>query len=138
MIKNYPDDADVYEVISSKMPFGNVRDFFKKRGMIYIVNKRTEIALYCSRLFLGFEDYEEMRDQTEAKRNYKKITGIELKTTRELSEIAATLSAKKGDILDEKTNLTFKEIISQADGTVAGVISYQSKNVGKVDLLRNV
>lgn len=136
MIENYPDDADVYEIISSKMPFGNVRDFFKKRGMIYIVNKRTEVALYCSRLFLGFEDYEEMRSQTETKRNLKKISGVELKTPKELSEIATVLSSKKGDILDEKANLTLKEVVLQEDGTVKGVISYQSKNVGKVDLLR--
>lgn len=136
MIEKYPNNADIYEVISSKMPFGNSRDFFKKRGMMCVANRRTEIALYCSRLFLGFEDYEEMKSHTESENNYKKICGIELETVTSLPDLATTLSAKRGDTLDEKTKLMIKDVTSHGDGTVNCVISYQNKKIGKLDLLR--
>jgi len=136
MIEKYPNNADIYEVISSKMPFGNSRDFFKKRGVMCVANRRTEIALYCSRLFLGFEDYEEMRSHTESENNYKKICGIELETVTSLPDIATTLSAKRGDTIAEKTKLMIKDVTSHDDGTVTCVISYQNKKLGKLDLLR--
>ncbi len=136
MIENYPDDLDVQEVILH-VPFGNVRNFFKKRGILYVVNNRSDIAAYCSRLFLGSDDYEEIKGYTDSPNNYKKISGIEIVTETDLQGISTKLADKKGTIFDEKSKLIIKEVTYNKVGpSLDCVIYYQTNKPGMVDLLR--
>jgi hypothetical protein len=136
MIKNYPDAADISDIVSSQMPFGNVRDFYKKRGIIYVTNSREKIALYCSRIFLGSRDYEEMKTFIKTQRNFKRISGFQLETENDLEEIENILKNKRGEILDEKTKLMIKDIVAHGDGSLTGTLNYESKKIGKTELLR--
>ena len=136
MIENYPDDADISEAISSQMPFGNVRNFYKLRGIVYVTNSRERIASYCSRIFLGLGDYEEMKTFIETQKNFKRISGFQLETKNSLEKIENIMRNKRGEILNEKNKLMIKDIVSHGDGTLTGTINYQSKKIGKIDLLR--
>jgi len=137
MIENYPSDTDVFSVVSEKMSYSNVRDFYQRRGILYIANKRLEIASNSCRLFLGENDYEEMRKNTITKKNYKKISGVELNSSKNIQEIASILTDKRGSCLDERTNLHITEVITAQNNTVQCKVEYISKNIGTVDLLKN-
>jgi hypothetical protein len=136
MIEHYPSDIDVFSVITEKTTYGNVRDFYRKRGILYITNNRPEIGLHCCRLFLGVTDYEEMRKNTLVKKNFKRISGIELDTTKDIQEIGDVLSRKRGECLDEKSDLKITDVVSGPGDTIRCKVEYISKNIGTVDLLK--
>ncbi len=135
MIEKYPADTDLIEIITNKISLNNSREFFKSFGMCFITNNRSDIAHYGSRFLFGITDFEKLKEISEVRRNYRRISGIELKVSTSLNDVFNNLS-ENNDILDETSSLKISDLVQKDENNLTGKIKYTKKHIGTVDLLR--
>lgn len=144
MITKYPDSSDVKVMILDKMHFKDARDYFKKRGIFLITNNNTAIADFGCRFLLGHNDYEEMRVKTFDLHNFKKMSTIKLKSSKEFLSLKDDFMTKNGVVIDPKSGLIYhvnyvardKDNEKDKDKLVFSV-EYKAKKGGNIELLRD-
>ncbi len=135
MIEKYPADTDLFDIITNKISLSNSREFFKSLGICFIANSRSDMAHYGSRFLFGLTDFEKLKEISERKKNYRRISGIELKTSTSLTEVFNNL-AENQDVLDESSNLKISDLVQKDENNITGKIKYIKQHIGTVDLLR--
>jgi len=132
--KQYPPDNEINDFFKNFINFENARDYFKKSGILFVTNKRSEIAKYASRIIYGFEDFEMMKSITSTKQNFNKISGFEIRTTKSIEELR--VGFKNGDVIKNENNLTIKTaIVDPETHNIKVLYSFERKTPGKMTLI---
>jgi len=93
------------------------------------------MAYYGSRFLFGLTDFEKLKEISEIRRNYRRISGIKLEASTSLTDVFNNL-AENQDVLDESSNLKISDLVQKDENNISGKIKYTRKHIGTVDLLR--
>lgn len=137
-IEKLPDANEIAEIIDKFISRPLVEEFFKERGIILASRNRQAYASFAKRLFLSYEDYEELHDLATSGAPTKSIAGIDIYVPTDGS-VEDNVLDDFGEWLDTNAGeaLTISEII-QEDGRLSGRISQTRRSLGKQSLLKNI
>ncbi|MCZ7393145.1 MAG: hypothetical protein ABOK23_08735 [Candidatus Methanoperedens sp.] len=130
----YPNDSEIDDFFNEFISFDNARDYFKKMGILFATNKRSEIAKYASRIVFGYEDFEMMKSITATKQNYDKVSGFEIKTSKSIQELKEAFNS--GEVIKNQNKLTIREsIVDPHTHSITVSYSFERKTPGKMNLI---
>jgi len=133
-IREYPNQNEIFDFFSDFIFYDDLRDYFKKNGMIFATNKQSDIAEYASKIIYGYDDFEMIKSITSTKQRFNKITGFQIKTDKSIEEIRS--SFESGKVIHTRNKLTIKNTtFARETEKIQVSYSFERKTPGRMNLI---
>lgn len=129
----YPDEDELFAFFDGPdMGLENARSNFKKNGILYLTNQKSEVARYASRLFYGYEDFQMMRSILDSKETNEKISGFQIKTSETLTDLRNSFVP---GIVNQKNKLSIEGVEVRGKDAFVVKYYYEHRTYGKMNLM---
>ena len=131
MIKDYPRQTDILEVVGEMVPMKNTRDLFKENGIFFITKSKETLAPFCTSFFLTLKDYELLKSFALPDNKLTAVSAFHIRTENDVYEtLESTRGIGNGKIGEIKN-------ITRSDNEILIEFKYNHRTPGKKEFLND-